>query len=104
MKKYIELKKNGQNATHLEVEVYYNKGGFSCWTYRTEERGYYLSVVPVERAGNMIGFVAFSGLKKLIKAVGRKGAKAEAEAEQLALNQIDSLVNAVLQKNGLELA
>lgn len=104
MKKYLKLAENSRKSTDLEIHVYYSKGGMNYFTSQNESRGYYLSVTPVERWRGMIGYVAFSGLKRCIKEVGRKSAKAEAEAERIAPEYEQDLINRVLQKNGLELA
>ena len=108
MKKYIPLKSNGTKSTHLSVELFYSLGGLNYWTSKEEPRGYYLSVTPVERYERngigMEGFIAFSGLKTLVKPVTRKSAKAEREAEDLAPEFEADLIAAVLAKNGLALA
>lgn len=49
MKKYIEVKENSAKVTHLKIELYYDLGGMNYFTGRAENRGYYLSVTPVER-------------------------------------------------------
>lgn len=103
MKTYLKLKDNELKATHLKIETYYSLGGMNYFTYKIEERGYYLSVVPVERGNGMEGFVAFSGIKQLILPVKRQSKKAEEESEKLYKDYLDQLVNHVLEKNGLEL-
>lgn len=103
MKTYLKLKGNGLKATHLKIETYYSLGGINYFTYKNEERGYYLSVVPVERGNGMEGFVAFSGVKQLLYAVKRKSKKAEEEAEKLSASCLESLTSYVLSKNNLEL-
>ena len=108
MKKYFELKENDGFATHLECEVYYSKGGMNYFTYREEARGYYLMVTPVKIERNngykSISFCAFTGTKKLLKSVSRKSDKAQAEAEKIAENVFNELVEYVLNKHGIELA
>ena len=107
MKKYIELKENAK-ATHICVEMRYNLGGFNCFTYTQEKRGYYLHVTPVKRESRngytMESFTAFSGYKQLLKEVTRKSAKAEAAAEAAAADIVGIMVERVCMKNGLELA
>ena len=103
MKKYLKLKENNQKATHLKVETYYSLGGMNYFTYKVEERGYYLSVVPVERGNGMEGFIAFSGIKQLILPVKRQSKKAEEESEKLYKDYLEQLVNHVLEENNLEL-
>lgn len=107
MQKYIEVKDNSKGVTHIKVSVFYDIGGASFNTYQNKPRGYYISVIPVTReekngyTTECIG--AYSGLKKLLKAVQRKSAKAEAEAEKQAELLIDVMVSFICDKNGLEL-
>lgn len=104
MKKYIELEAN-EKATHLKVEVYYSLGGYNCFTYKQENRGYYLSISPVSRVNRggvvMEGYTAFSGIKQCVKTVTRKSAKAEQEATEKAARIEKMLIEWVCDKNGL---
>ena len=68
----------------IKVRTYYKKDSMNYFTYKTEARGYYLSVTPVERARGFESFVAFTGFKVLLKEVTRASKKAEAEAEAIA--------------------
>lgn len=106
MTKYIKLAEN-KAATHLKVEVYYNLGGYNCFTYKPEERGYYLSVSPVTRENRggctMESYAAFSGIKQCVHVVNRKSAKAETIAAEKAAQIENTLISWVLEKNGLEL-
>lgn len=43
-KRYIE-RNDLKNGSHLEVSVFYTKGGMSYFTGQVSPRGYYLSVV-----------------------------------------------------------
>ena len=108
MKKYLAVKENNKGVTHLKIELCYNLGGMNYFTYKKEARGYYLSVVPVERQTcsgyTMESFVGFSGIKECIKTVKRKSKKAELEAEQAAETVKNKLIEYVLTKNELELA
>lgn len=103
MKKYIAVTENLNHVTHLKVEVYYSLGGYNCWNGKNERRGYYLSVCPVERRGNMESYVAFSGIKECLKEVSRKSSKAELAAENLAAEKMKDLINYILDKSGLQL-
>lgn len=104
-KEYIPVKSiDGKgNTTHLRVELYYDLGGINYFTYREERRGYYGSVIPVARDGIMEGFTAFTGIKKLIKEVSRKSAKAEDEAAALWATTKQELIDHVLRESGLEI-
>lgn len=103
MKRYVELTETTR-ATHIVIEIKYNLGGFNCFTYAQEKRGYYLHVYPVTRETRdgytTESFTAFTGTKRCIKEVTRKSAKAAAQAEQNAQNYIHDLVCYVCQKNG----
>lgn len=104
--KYVKLTDNA-TATHLRIRLYYNIGGVNYFTYKTEARGYYLSVSPVSRTRTDYGltmesYTAFTGAKECVKTVSRKSAKAEAEAETLAAARESVLIDFVCRANGLE--
>lgn len=107
MKKYIKIKENDKKITHLKVEIYYSLGGYNVWNGKQESRGYYLSVTPVECSNHsgymMESFVAFSGIKELIKPVTRKSQKAEKQAEVLAQTKELELINYILKKSNIEI-
>lgn len=69
MKRYETV--NGQE---YRIEVDYTLGGYNS------QRGYYLHVQPVKRERGFEIFVAYTGVKQLVKAVERKSNKAYNEA------------------------
>ncbi len=96
MKKYFATNRV-PDATHLKIEVRYEKGGYNYFTYKEEPRGVYVSVSPVtleDRPGGyqMESYTAFSGTKFCVKELKRKSdkalqevvAKLEPKAEQIA--------------------
>lgn len=99
LKKYVDL----DDKTY-RVRVYYNKGGINYFTYKTDARGYYLSVTPVvlERRGNGITIESctiFSGIKALLLGVQRRSKKSDDSALSMASeSRINDLINHV--KNG----
>lgn len=108
MKKYIKVKDNSKHITHLRVELLYDLGGTNFFTSEIKERGYYLSVIPVERHTNSQGcatesFTAFTGIKILLNGVARRSKKAENKAEQLAQEKERTLIQYVCAKNKIEL-
>lgn len=108
MKKYIKVKDNSKHITHLRVELLYDLGGTNFFTNEIKERGYYLSMTPVERHTNLQGyttesFTAFTGIKILLNSVARRSKKAENEAEQLAQEKERTLIRYVCAKNKIEL-
>ena len=107
MIKYLKVQENPASVTDLKIELYYDLGGMNYFTGRVENRGYYLSVTPVERCVSRgytsECYTAFSGIKQLVKVVKRKSQKAEKEAENLAENLVNELIDYVCNQNGLEL-
>lgn len=107
MEKFIALKANRKGLTHLQIRIYYALGGMNYLNYKMEPRGYWLSVTPVtyktERGFRSISYSAFSGYKHFLKEVTRKSKKAAAEAEKIALDCENGLIERVLLENGLEL-
>ena len=107
MIKYLKVQENSANITDLKIELYYSLGGMNYFTGRAENRGYYLSITPVERCVSRgytsECYTAFSGIKQLVKVVKRKSQKAEKEAENLAENLANELIEYVCGQNGLEL-
>jgi len=102
MKTYKDI-----NGTNLKIEIYYYKGGMSFTTYKKQERGFYLSVTPVIKRETNNGYVtesfmAFSGVKTLLKEVSRFSEGAYKQALELGKPKIDELVEFVLVKNNLK--
>lgn len=69
----------------LKCELYYSLGGMNYFTGRPEQRGYYVSVSPVERRTTDYGvtsesYTAFTGFKACVVTCERKSKKAEAQA------------------------
>lgn len=88
----------------IKVSTYYRKDGMNYFTYKTEARGYYLSVTPVERARGFESFVAFTGFKVLLKEVTRASKKAEAEAETIAERDWQKYAEIAAKESGLQIA
>lgn len=101
-KKYIPVE-GGKNE-FLKCELAYSLGGMNYFTYKNEPRGYYLSVSPVEKSGCMESYVAFSGVKKLLLEVKRKSPKKESEAISMIEENLPSLIEHVMVKNGIKAA
>lgn len=89
-------------CTHLDCEVYYSLGGYSCWSYKQEGRGYYMSVSPVRVDGMFISYTAFSGVKQLIVPCERKGKGKAAEAVKIFDSKIAEMVDMVFPNSGVD--
>lgn len=104
MLKYIPItgKPENVNANFLRVELFYHIGGAYG---STKARGYYITVVPVERSEKygciMESFGAYSGITVRILPVTRKSAKAERDAENIAPDWEKKLIDYVCEKHGL---
>lgn len=93
-KRYIE-RNDLKNGSHLEVSVFYTKGGMSCFTGLMSPRGYYLSVRPVTLDKGMVSFDLFSGCKKLILEANRYSDKQFAKAVEMSKTYEDELIASV---------
>lgn len=105
MKKYLKLKPN-EKATHLKIELYYHLGGTNWYTYKNDERGYYLSICPVSLCDRgsyaTETYEIFSGRKILLYTVKRKSKNSKQIAIQKANEILDSFVNQICNQNNIE--
>ncbi len=110
MKKYEQIE--GTNK-HLKIEVYYNKGGINYFTYKTDPRGYWLSMTIVERDTRESGVVieSFSlfgsGFRHFLLEVKKQSEKSYEKAVSLAEEMIDEMrvqvINKIVNKDVAEL-
>lgn len=104
MREYIKTNKPN---TELKITLTYNKGGLNYFNYKTEKRGYYLSVSPieVERRGDgvtMECYKAFSGYKSLILEVKRQSDKQYKTAIEQIETKKAEMIAEVLRANNLK--
>jgi hypothetical protein len=57
----------GDDPQQYDISVSHQQGGMNFFTYKTEARGFYLSVTPVERGDGFVSFTGFSGNKILLE-------------------------------------
>lgn len=96
--KYIE--RNDLNgATHIEVKVYYTKGGANYSTGGNLPRGYYISVRSVTKRDGMVSYALFSGCKRLLFETARYTDKQFAKAADMAKEFEEELIAAVVAEN-----
>ena len=57
----------GDEPQHYEVEVRHSQGGMNYLAHKTEARGFYASVCPIERGENWTTYTGFSGTKILLE-------------------------------------
>jgi len=101
LKKYREhIERNGLiNATHLEVSVYYTKGGLNYFSGGMIARGYYISVTPVTISDETIRYTAFTGCSQLMLETQRYSDKQFDRAIEMAKEHRDALIATVVEKN-----
>jgi hypothetical protein len=86
-------------ATHLEVSVYYTKGGRSYFSGGITPRGYYITVTPITIRGCMTSITMFSGRKQLLFETARYSDKQFARAIEMANDVENDLITAVVAEN-----
>ena len=96
--KYIE-REDLIDATHLQVSVFYDKGGMNYLSGQTSPRGFYLSVTPVTKENRMVSFTMFTGMKRLLHQVNRYTDKQFNHALEISQTYEDELIAAVVAKN-----
>ena len=114
--KFLPVKPNPNEITHLQCSVGYEKGGTNSWSGSTNNRGFYLYVIPVTVTVRMDPqgreyksiaqnlFLRGRGNKLLLKAASRYSDKQHLAAIELAKEQFPYLRDIVLEDQGLELA
>jgi hypothetical protein len=95
---YIE-RDDLKGATHLEVSVYYTKGGLSYFSNVTTPRGYYVSVRPVTKHDSGVSFDLFAGRRQLLFETARYNDKQFDRAVKMAANFENQLIAAVVEEN-----
>ena len=90
---------NNKENKKLQVEVYYDLGGYSYLSGTKNPRGYYLSVTPVLVKEHSVEY-SFNdrGYKTLLLEVKRKRKKRADEAIKLSYEKEQELIDAVLQR------
>lgn len=93
IKKYVRCE--GKEVNYISLEMYYSLGGINYFTYKTERRGYYVSVTPLMRTSHYESYIGFSGHKMLVLECKRQSKKlAEVAATHFA-EAVFALLNAI---------
>lgn len=103
--KYIKImENNNDHNNNLKISFYYDLGGYNYFTHEEKQRGYYVSVTPVEyseRGGvSAETITAFSGYYELLEPCSRKSKKAEAAALEKAFSYEEMIVTYICNKYG----
>lgn len=94
----------GNGINKLDVEIRYEKGGWSYMTGRESQRGYYFSVTPYEEGGMWRSYRAFSGAKTCVLPCGRQSKKRFEEACAMMDDLIERFLPAWLEENGVTIS
>lgn len=100
MKKYTKIE--GTDNKFLKSEVYYNKGGINYFTYKTDPRGYWVSVTIVEREvrENGVSIESFSlfgsGYREFLFEVKKQSKKAYDTAVSMSPEVIKKIEDRLL--------
>ena len=96
MEKYFETMKR-DDTTHIKVSVSYQLGGWNTFTHRQEERGGYVSIVPVKRQSHdcydIETYTAYTGCKMCVKQLKRKSKKTVEDVWDVLQESIDIIVS-----------
>lgn len=92
-------------TTHVQVELYYSKGGMNYFTGKAERRGFYLQVTPVSISTSGTGLItrsytAFTGIKKMVLECARFNQKKFDEFAP-SEDEVNELLDYVKAKNGI---
>ena len=87
-------------TTHIDVELYYDKGGMNYWNGRSESRGLYISVQPLTKGDRFVSFTAFTGVKQHVKEMKMFTQKA-LDSFVPDSELVQKLIAHVLEKTGL---
>ena len=90
------------NCTHIEVELFYTKGGMNYFTSSNERRGLYLSVQPVTISERSKSFIGFSGVKQFVKEMPKFSQKTF-DTFEVDTDMLDNLLQHVIDKNNIKL-
>jgi hypothetical protein len=111
MKKYIKIEAT-RDENVICLETGYSLGGHNWYNGANEARGYYLYCTPMQvnqrddgrgNEYNTFTQVLGKGNKLLLKEVARRSKKAEIEAEKIAEEKADWLLEQVCKIYGLKL-
>ena len=93
-----------ENFNRLKIEIDYEKGGANFFSGVSISRGYYLSISPYFKdKDGWTTHRAFTGVKTLIEAVGRKNKKKlEKLVANFNLDDFQYAFDKVLLKNGIK--
>ena len=97
IQKYVRCE--GKEVNYIRLEMYYALGGINYFTYKTERRGYYVSITPLMRTSHYETYIGFTGHKMLVLECKRQSKKLAEQAMTHFADAIFTLLNAI-KKDG----
>lgn len=88
-----DVASNGDKHKVIKAEVYYSKGGYNYSSYKTDPRGYWLSVIPETRwkggGVSVTQWTGGSGFKVFLQEAKRYSAKAFERAFSAGMQRLE---------------
>lgn len=99
--KYVKIAENNHDkCNYIKIYLLYDIGGMNYFTGRIKKRGYYLTVVPVEKGNGCESVTAFSGVIECIEECKRQSKKAEAAAVGKIAAYEKMMIDYIVKKYG----
>lgn len=95
---------NGDGINKLDVEIRYEKGGWSYAMGRPSERGYYFSVTPYEDDGTWVRYRMFAGSKTCVLPCQRQSKKRFEEACAMLDHLTELYLPSWLEENNITIS
>lgn len=101
MQRHVEsIPYEGLNdATHIDVEVYYSKGGVSYLSGQTARRGFYICGRVTTHRDGVVSYTLFSGARQLLLEVSRYSEKQFQKAVLLSEAVKQEIIDYVVREN-----
>lgn len=100
----IKERRSGKqyNCTHMECELGYRLGGVGMLTFKSNPRGYYISVTPVTIGDHCVSSILGSGYCCCILECARQSPKKEREARKMFKEKLRPFLDEVYDTSGIE--
>lgn len=88
----------------LSVSIAYSKGGVNYFSYRQEERGFWLHIQPERRSGHTVTCSPMDGVKTCVEQVSRFSAKAFNNCVADIDKYVKDYVRPYCEQNGIKIS
>lgn len=77
-----------EHCTHMEISIYYTKGGANYFSGKVDPRGINVSVTPIALKDGCVSMLLGHGLRKFVKEMARKNDKALENERRMMMIQV----------------